>query len=186
MNIYQYLKRIHILEPIKPTLDNLIRLHRNHMLFIPFENLDIHLDRTIELSFSKLYQKIVIDHRGGFCYELNGLFYWLLSHLGFNVSMLAARVHNGTTFGLPFDHMLLMVKIDEQQFIADVGFGDSFQEPLLLSHEVQNQNSASYHLKNEHDDFTLYQKKQDSEALPQYTFSLTSQKLSDFEEMCTY
>lgn len=81
MNVSDYLKRIGICHAIEPTLSNLRRLHLSHMRSVPFENLDIHMGNVIELSLPKLYKKIVVDRRGGFCYELNGLFYWLLALL---------------------------------------------------------------------------------------------------------
>lgn len=186
MNVSTYLRRIGICNSIEPTLSNLRRLHLRHMRSVPFENLDIHMGDVIELSPPKLYKKIVIDGRGGFCYELNGLFYWLLINLGFNVCMLSARVYDGTAFGLPFDHMLLLVQIKKEQYLVDVGFGDSFQEPLLLDAELQEQGAACYHLMPRYDGWTLYQTKQSSQAEPQYTFSLEHYQLSDFENMCVY
>lgn len=186
MNSSYYLKRIGILDVPEPTLDNLQRLHLNHLYFVPFENLDIHLGITIKLHLQKIYEKIVVLKRGGFCYELNALFHWLLDNLGYETSMLAARVHDGKTYGPPFDYMLLLVQIANQQFLADVGFGDSFIKPLELNLKQQNQNGTHYFLTKENDGFTLFQTKQHSEPKPQYTFTLEPSQLSDFDEMCVY
>jgi len=98
------------------------------MRTVPFENLDIHLKRPIVLEDNALFDKIVTRKRGGFCYELNGLFAALLRALGFDVVMLSAGVANPEReFGPDFDHMALLVTL-EQSWLADVGFGDSFVE----------------------------------------------------------
>src|SRR2546422_2730349 len=92
MNAQSYLKRIAYRGSVRPTIDVLRRLHVRHLLSVPFENLDIHLGRPIILDQELFYNKIVRDRRGGYCYELNGCFAWLLRELGFRVSMLSARV----------------------------------------------------------------------------------------------
>ena len=186
MNVTDYLKRLGITGPIEPTTENLRLLHSSHLDKVPFENLDILLGKTIELSQPRLYEKIVTDHRGGFCYELNGLFYWLLSSLGYDVSMLAARVYNGTEFGLTFDHMLLLVRGFEEPLLVDVGFGDSFREPLILNSKMQHQASGSFQLTEDNDGFTINKSKGGAKAEPDITFDLTNYQLSDFEGMCTY
>ena len=99
---------------------------------MPFENLSIHEGEPIVLNDDALFEKIVGRRRGGFCYELNGLFAALLRALGFEVAMLSAQVANARgEFGPDFDHMTLMVTL-ATRWLADVGFGDSFLEPLLL------------------------------------------------------
>src|SRR5437016_7551475 len=92
MDTNAYLERIGYRGRIRPNLDVLRGLHRKHLLSIPFENLDIHLGRPIILSKNAFYDKIITLRRGGFCYELNGLFATLLDEMGFKVSMLSARV----------------------------------------------------------------------------------------------
>src|SRR5260370_8617397 len=87
-----YLERIGYRGPTLPSLNVLRRLHRRHLLSIPFENLDIHLHRPIILSEAAFYDKIIKHHRGGFCYELNGLFANLLQERGFKVSIISARL----------------------------------------------------------------------------------------------
>ncbi len=112
-------------------------MHLAHLLSVPFENLSIHWRgihwrEPIILGDEALFEKIVRRRRGGFCYELNGLFAALLRELGFSVKMLSAEVADAEgNFGPPFDHMALLVTL-EDRWLADVGFGDSFREPLLL------------------------------------------------------
>ena len=85
-------------------------MHRAHLLAVPFENLDIHLGRPISLDQDALFGKIVTRRRGGFCYELNGLFALLLRELGFEVTLLSAGVARADGgFGPEFDHLTLLV-----------------------------------------------------------------------------
>ena len=95
-------------------------------------------------------QRSLNSNRGGFCYELNGLFALLLRALGFQVDMLSAAVANSTGgFGPEFDHLTLLVHLEED-WIADVGFGESFRQPLRLQAAlVQPQDGGSYRLERE-------------------------------------
>ena len=78
MNISEYLARINYSKSAQPDSKTLHALQLAHMQNIPFENLDIGLGRKINLDLESLWEKIVINKRGGFCYELNGLFACLL------------------------------------------------------------------------------------------------------------
>src|SRR5439155_2857102 len=111
--------------------DDLATLVDRHYRTVPFESLSIHLGEPIDLRPEALFDKIVRRRRGGFCYELNGLFGWLLAELGFPVTILSARVFRAGQPGPDFEHVLLLVDAEER-LIADVGFGDSFLEPLSL------------------------------------------------------
>ena len=94
MNIRTYLERIGYDKPVRLDVETLRGLHYAHLLAIPFENLDIQLGKPIQLTERALWEKIVIRKRGGFCYELNGLFAWLLKQIRYNVTYLNGRVYN--------------------------------------------------------------------------------------------
>jgi N-hydroxyarylamine O-acetyltransferase len=116
-----------------PTVATLRLLHREQLRRVRFENSSVLRGEPIILDASALVDKIVRRHRGGFCYELNGAFAALLRSLGFRVDLLAARVYGeGGVLGPPFDHLCLRVTLPEGPFLADVGFGYSFVEPLRL------------------------------------------------------
>ena len=137
MNTDAYLKRINYTGPLEPSPETLRALQVAHLRTVPFENLSIHAGEPIVLEENALFTKIVERRRGGFCYEANGLFAALLRALGFEVAMLAAGVAKSQGgFGPQFDHMTLMVTLDER-WLADVGFGDSFLEPLLLDSRME-------------------------------------------------
>jgi N-hydroxyarylamine O-acetyltransferase len=130
VNIPAYLDRISYTGPLETTADGLRALHRAHMLSVPFENLDIALGRKIICDEEAILRKIVEQRRGGFCYELNGAFAALLREVGFTVTLLSARVaRQDGSYGPDFDHLTLRVDLDEP-WLADVGYGDSFVEPL--------------------------------------------------------
>ncbi|NIH78332.1 arylamine N-acetyltransferase family protein [Amycolatopsis viridis] len=132
MDVDAYLARIGARQPAAPTAETLRDLHEAHQLAVPFENLSVHLPERIVLDEDALFDKIVRRHRGGFCYELNGLFAALLRELGFRVTLLSARVHGGGRWGAPFDHLALRVGLDEP-WLADVGFGRFARHPLRLA-----------------------------------------------------
>lgn len=114
MNVDAYLDHIHYHAPRTPTAEALRRLHVEHLRAVPFENLSIHWGEPIVLYDEALFEKVVMCRRGGFCYELNGLFGALLCELGFEVAMLSAGVYRGDgTFSPEFDHMALRVDLDE-------------------------------------------------------------------------
>ena len=106
-------------------------LQRAHMLACRSRISTIHLGGTNVLDLESNYQKLVVERRGGWCFELNGTFAWLLAQLGFDVTLLAAGVHMGTGYSNEFDHLALRVDLDEP-WLVDVGFGENFTRPLRL------------------------------------------------------
>lgn len=187
MDINAYLERIKYKGSLQPTKETLSELQIHHIQSIPFENLSIHNHESIVLQNELLFEKIVVKKRGGFCFELNGLFADLLRSLGYHVSMLSAGVakSNGG-FGPDFDHMALMVLL-EDRWLVDVGFGDLFQEPLLIdSRDIQPQRDRSYKIDEDGNYLLLNERKNGDTWKTQYRFSLNSFELKDFSEMCIY
>ncbi len=185
MDIRRYLERIHYHGSLEPTLATLQALHEAHIHTVPFENLDISLGRTIRLDEDSLYKKIIEQHRGGFCYELNGTFALLLYTLGFRVDLLSAGVARAAGgFGPEFDHLTLLVHLGED-WLADVGFGDSFRQPLRLQTElIQEQEWGRYRLERDGEYWILQE--WHKEWKPGYRFTLQTHALNDFSSMCHY
>ncbi|WP_405537693.1 arylamine N-acetyltransferase [Streptomyces sp. NBC_00075] len=129
-----YLRRLGAERPARPTLDVLRELQLRHLMAVPFENLSIHLGEAIVLEEDRLLEKVVGAHRGGFCYELNGVFGALLTELGFDVTLLAARVYGDEgRLGIPYDHLVLRVRtVDGGDWLVDVGFGAHSHYPLAM------------------------------------------------------
>jgi N-hydroxyarylamine O-acetyltransferase len=122
MNYIQYLHRLQVNKTENPSYSFLSKLQEQHLFTVPFENLDIHQGNKIVIDEDRIYEKIVIGGRGGFCYELNGIFCWLLRSLSFTVSMVSARVYITTKerFTPEFDHMVLLVDL-EKTYYMDAG-----------------------------------------------------------------
>ena len=187
MDIQAYLNRINYHGPLEPTAETLRQLQVAHLLTVPFENLSIHAHEPIVLSDAALFEKIVTRRRGGFCYELNGLFAALLRSLGFEVAMLSAQVANADgDFGPDFDHMTLMVTTDER-WLADVGFGDSFVEPLSLDKSDRHaQGNRAYRIMKDAERLVVQRSDSGGEWQPQYRFTLRPYQYSVYEDMCVY
>ncbi|MEU6219225.1 arylamine N-acetyltransferase [Streptomyces sp. NPDC047022] len=139
-----YLRRIGAEHPAWPTVDVLRELHLRHLQAVPFENLSIHLGEEIVLEEKPLLDKIVRRRRGGFCYELNGAFALLLKALGFDVTLLAARVYGKEgRLGVPYDHLALLVRtVDGGDWLTDVGFGAHSHFPLALGERGEQRDPA--------------------------------------------
>src|SRR5437764_9482728 len=188
MNIPSYLDRLNYRGPLNADAETLWQLHVAHLRSVPFENLSIHAHESILLDDESLFEKIVARRRGGFCYELNGLFSALLRALGFHVAMLSAEVANDDeTFSAPFDHMTLMVTLDER-WLVDVGFGDSFVEPLLIDERgAQIQGDRAYRIEPGEDYLVMQQKTSEVDAWkPGYRFNPTTYQYADYLERCLY
>ncbi|TDR73274.1 arylamine N-acetyltransferase family protein [Paludibacterium purpuratum] len=179
-----YLARIGIRQAVEISPEGLAQLHLQHLRTVPFENLSLFLDQPVQLNEAALVDKLVRQRRGGFCYEVNHAFARLLASLGFDVSLLAAQVFDGTVYGPPFDHLLLRVRFDGGDYLADVGFGDSFLLPLpLLPGACSHQPGASYRLASTQGQLSLLQCKQVDDWRPLYRFSPDVHDITDFEPM---
>lgn len=189
MNPQAYLDRINYQGKLEPTKEVLFALHWAHMHAVPFENLEISLGRKIVLDKSRLFDKIVGQRRGGFCYELNGLFAWLLREIGFEVVYLSAQVaRKDGGFGLPEDHLALRVKTADsnQAYFVDVGFGRSFCQPLLLDKGgVQDDNGRLFNLIG-NGLFRILWHYDKPDWKPSYLLNLQPKQFQEFANMCVY
>jgi N-hydroxyarylamine O-acetyltransferase len=142
----EYLTRIGLEGPVRVDLDCLNRIHRQHLLNIPYENLDVQLERPLDLDPQRIFDKIVRQQRGGWCYEMNGLLQWALTELGFDVMRMnggVMRKEQGE--GVMGNHLVLCVNLDEP-YVADVGLGDGLIEPIPLRAEAFSQESRAFAL----------------------------------------
>jgi len=186
MDVSSYLERIGYKGLREPTLETLRGLHRRHMLAVPFENLDIHLGRPIVLDETAFFDKIVRQRRGGFCYELNGLFAALLRELGYDLDLLSGRVSSELgRFGPEFDHLVLLVRLDGQEWIADVGFGDSFVEPLALDGKEQSSGRMLY-FGDRWPEGLILLREEDGAWTAKYVLTLEPHRLEEFAGMCLF
>ena len=187
MDIRAYLARIAYAGPLDVSPDTLRALHLAHLYAVPFENLDIHLGRRLSLDGLALFDKIVTRRRGGFCYELNGLFCGLLRELGFRVTMLSAEVaRQAGGFSAPLDHLALRVDLDEP-WLADVGFGNGFRLPVRLDDAAdQPQGASAYLILPDGDYRVLMRRDAGGDWTPQDRFTYQPRALTDFAERCHF
>lgn len=177
-----YLARIGYSGPRQPSLAALDALHLAHATKVPFENLDVLLGRPIRLDAECLQAKLVRDRRGGYCFEQNQLFATALSALGFKVTRLAARVMLNAPRVLPRTHMLLLVEVEGQQLLADVGFGaEGLLLPVPFLVGVPTARLDRVYRIDLQDNCYVLTLVDRAPVLPLYQFSLEPQLLVDYE-----
>ncbi|GAB3513241.1 arylamine N-acetyltransferase family protein [Emticicia fontis] len=185
MRIENYLARISYPDFHQLSLSSLFKLHQSHIYSIPFECLDIHLGIPITLDVEAIYKKVVNYFRGGFCYELNTLFNWLLNQLGYEASMISAQIVNNNQPGPEYDHMAICVKM-ESNWLLDVGYGDLFINPIEIKPDVVQYDGVNYFMIKElgDDKYSLMMSATETNFKERYVFSLSGVALEKFESQC--
>ncbi|MBS4537518.1 arylamine N-acetyltransferase [Clostridium sp. D2Q-11] len=189
MEIQSYLERINIDLNINidVNFNSLKLIQKQHLLTVPFENLDIHLNNNIKTDVQSLYRKIVIEKRGGICYELNWLLSYLLKSIGFSVKVLGGKVIEPK--GSYFDHMLILVNLNEKKYIVDVGFGDNFLEPLEFELDiVQKDNKGLFKIVSiDKTHFELMKYSQELNNFKrEYIFKTKEMQMNNFKDRINY
>jgi N-hydroxyarylamine O-acetyltransferase len=181
MHLTDYFDRIDYHGASTPTLDTLVGLHRAHLLAITYENLNIHLGRPLVLDEQQIFDKIVRQRRGGWCYEMNGLFAWALCEIGFRVRLLGGAVSRPTLGERANrNHLVLLVELD-RPYLADVGFGNGFLEPLPLVAGNHTQGGLTYQLRQEGERWVFHNH---AYGGPGFDFTLTPHIMADFADKC--
>lgn len=180
MNLETYLNRIDYSQPINPDLTTLGSLMKAQLQTVPFENLDQQMGITVSTSLDRVYEKVVLQQRGGWCFELNGLFGWVLKEIGFDVSMLAGHVGpDRPRPGETGDHMLLLVNCDGPHLV-DVGFGGGPNEPVPLQPDTISQPPYTISISKEDAGFYKYSELADGNE-GTYWFTLDKVDICHFE-----
>ncbi|WP_396612169.1 arylamine N-acetyltransferase [Haloferax sp. S1W] len=202
MNTIAYLDRLGIDSQSlgEPSRSTLRRLQRAHVTTIPFETLAVNGDpfddaddgEGVHLDLPHLFEKIVEREHGGFCFELNGLFNWLLTELGFDAERVAARVIGSDGSARPpANHHTNVVELD-RRYVVDVGMGvPSMRRPLPLDGEVRTDEAGVSWRVVESDrpdetHRTQYRYEPDGEWQDRYLFTDTPRMLTYFEATCDY
>ncbi len=189
ITLKQYLDRLEFSAAPSVDASGLSKLQERHLITVPFENLDIYYQRPIALDEEKILEKIVERRRGGFCFELNTAFAWLLRKLGFSVTLLEARVIGESgDLGIPYDHLVLKVDLDES-YLVDVGYGRGFLNPLPLQERDDiKQRGVLWRLKEQEGSHLCLERLEAGslEFQEVYQLSLNVCDLGDFSEACHY
>ena len=187
MDVKAYVSRIGYRGSLAPNKKTLFALQEAHLWSIPFENLDIHYGQKIVLDAELIYYKIIEKKRGGFCYELNGLFYLLLKELGFDLKRISARVYGENDFGLEFDHLCILCKLGKEQYLVDVGNGSFCLHPLKFELEREQQDpNGKFKISKFDDTYFLVSRFKKEKWISEYLFSTVEREYQDFAEMCEY
>ena len=186
--LQKYLERIGLSLPPGADEQGLQRLHSCQAFSIPFENLDIHLGRSISLEPPDLAAKILERNRGGYCFELNGIFLLALEALEFTARPCAARVLYRPEGPGPRTHEAIIVTIDGRNWLADVGFGGpGLRLPLrMVQDQIQEQYGERYRLKRDRDFGIVLQKESGNEFLNLYAFNDSELTLAVDLEMANH
>jgi N-hydroxyarylamine O-acetyltransferase len=181
-DLLRYLHRIGHHGSVAPDLTTLRALHRAHLLAVPYENLDIHLGRTLTLDPADHFRKLVLEERGGWCYEMNGLFATVLDTIGFDVRRVAGAVGRETRGdSVEGNHLVLIVTLD-RPWIADVGFGDGFLEPLPLEAGHYRQGFLEYRVEQHGDRWIV--RNHEFGGADSFDFTLAPRVMGDFARQC--
>jgi amide synthase len=184
-----YLRRLGHAGPAEPTFDTLRRLHRNHLLTIPYDNSRFPDEgealpgNLADLDPDATFDKIVVRAAGGICFELNLLFQRLLDELGFDTMAVSAGViQDHGVFSPDLSHKFIVVKLDGQCWLADVGFsGPSYVEPLRLSPDVQPQHGCQFRVVEQDGRHTVLRRSRVGGWRPVYRFALVERKLAEWD-----
>ena len=176
-----YLGRIGYAGGLSPTYPVLEALHLAHAKRIPFENLDVLLKRPIGLDLASLQRKLVAGGRGGYCFEHNLLFAAVLGKLGFDARLVGAKVRHRGDKDLPRTHVLLLVRLDGEEWVADVGFGGEgllMPVPFGAGREARHY-AWTYRIIEERAGQWLLQSRRDGAWANLYCFTTEQQTLAD-------
>ena len=180
-----YLRRIGFAGEPRVDLATLRRIHRLHLEVIPYENLDVQLQRPLGFELSAHFDKLVASPRGGWCYEMNGLMAWALEQIGFRVTRLAGAVVRDKAGDASIgSHLALCVDLD-QRYLADVGFGDGLIEPTPIVTGAFRQDWFEFRL--ERLDATWWRfHNQPHGGAPSFDFQLSEAPVSRLEDRCRW
>lgn len=186
MDVENYVQRIGC--TIKePALKHLIELQRTHLQTVPFENLDVIRNIPIYLSLPHMYEKVVTFERGGYCYELNGLFHWALQEMGYDARIVPASVMRPSgCFAKKHTHVAILVVINGMMYLTDVGFGNQPLSPIPLDGSTYTDHSGKYYIQHQHENVYRLMKHQENSWWTVYEFSTKEWNLTDFHEGCIF
>lgn len=173
-NLQDYLNRIGFQGKTEVNLECLTRLMRCQLFSIPFENIDVQRNRFVSLVPEEVVNKIIYSKRGGYCYEVNGIFAMALAAIGFSYQFCGARPMFYPTLR-PKTHVVNLVEIKGEKFVCDLGFGSyGIRAPLALNklNQVIQQDYDQFELSQMDQNTFLVKAKVENEWKNQFCFDL--------------
>jgi amide synthase len=187
-DIDSYLKHLGYTGTREPTAENLRELHRRHMITVPFDNSrnaakGLAIWDDVDAGVDVFFEALITEGRGGICHELSGLFRGLLTEFGYDVKVISSGVRGANDeFGPDLEHMLNLVEIDGERWLADVGFaGPSFTEPGRVSADVQSQNGFDYQVVEDGEHLVLRRRAKDKDWQAVYRFTTRERELTEWK-----
>ncbi|MHC5907685.1 arylamine N-acetyltransferase family protein [Streptomyces sp. S6] len=185
-----YLRRIGCDGDKKVAIETLRRLQKRHLMAIPYsiETVEVSTDgvQLVELDEDAMFRTVVLEGRGGTCFQLNRLFFRLLGELGYDVTLLAASTAEGwENFGTEVEHMFIRVALDGAEWLVDAGYpGPSYLEPLLVTDAVQTQYGSQFRLVDRGDGrYALQRRARAGRWGVVYTFRLQERRWDDWRDV---
>jgi N-hydroxyarylamine O-acetyltransferase len=153
-----YFNRIKYKGGRTPDVGTLFSIMRAQLRSVPFENLDVQAGKIVSIVPEDIVNKIVYHNRGGYCYEVNGLFSMALTALGYEYDIIGARPMFYPQ-RRPKTHVVLLVKVGDERWLCDTGFGSfGLRAPIGLHQQGQviRQDNETFMLdKNERNEYVL-------------------------------
>ncbi len=185
MDLDAYFKRIDYRGPARPDLATLKAVHHQHVLHIPYENIDVQLGRPLDFDIARIFDKLVNRRRGGWCYEMNGLLAWAFTEIGFDVRRMSGAVMRATQGDTQLgNHLVLEVDLDEP-YLADVGLGDGLREPIPLAEGEHRQGYLNYRLEEMEDGFWRFHN-HDYSNVASFDFKHATADENELEGKCAW
>jgi amide synthase len=187
-----YLKHIGYTGSMEPTADSLRELHKKHMMTVPFDNSrnapkGLAIWDDVDAGADVFHQALITEGRGGICHEHCGLFRAVLDAFGYETTVISSGVRGANgEFGHDLEHMLALVRIGDELWLADVGFaGPSFIEPVRISADVQSQFGFDYRVVEGESHLVLQRRTRGGEWLAVYRFTLRERELAEWKAIAT-
>lgn len=187
-DVGEYLRRIGCGGETGVDIATLRRLHKNHLMAIPYNGAGEDLSdgvHFVDPDENVIFETTVVNGRGGSCFQLNRLFFRLLRELGYDVTLMAGvTVEGRENIGVEVEHMFSRVALDGDEWLVDVGYpGPSYVKPLLISDTVQTQYGCQYRLIHRESEITLQRRGLVSRWSVVYSFTMKSRQWSDWKEL---
>lgn len=184
IDVITYLERLG-LKREAPSLDYLKKIQRVHQLEIPVENLSLHFGKSVPWDIHQIFNKVMPGQRGGLPLELNYLLFHLLNQLGFSCIISATSLWDGKAFGSPYQHMVILVELEEKLWLVDVGLTENLYSPKeVLEHKLQVDFNRYMGLFEDADGNWILKKSHDMSSFSTiYKFSLSETQGIEFLQM---
>jgi len=158
--IYHFFNRIKIETRLKPDLLNLRKIIAAHVQHIPFEYNWHSLSKSKNIDLASLFNNIILQKLGGYCYETGILFNHLLQTIGFNTQLISGQIYRKEILDHNSLHLAILVQLEHQHWLVDVSWNGGIAAPIVLNTGIQVINNMYYRIKQVGHGIELWEKKE--------------------------